>query len=110
MQRLHSINAFPIAASALPALMRPVMQNSLWMLLAGVVLAWFGGEFFVRGGVGLARWLRWPSAVIGVTVAAFGTSTRTLTRALSASSTGSTSITFPVKILPAEAPATPRMR
>lgn len=44
------------------------------MLLAGVVLAWFGGEFFVKGGVGLARWARWPTAVIGVTVAAFGTS------------------------------------
>jgi cation:H+ antiporter len=50
------------------------MQDSLLMLVAGVVLAWFGGEFFVKGGVGLARWARWPTAVIGVTVAAFGTS------------------------------------
>ena len=68
--------------------MRPVMQNSLWMLLAGVVLAWFGGEFFVRGGVGLARWLRWPSAVIGVTVAAFGTSSPELLVAIHAALDG----------------------
>lgn len=58
------------------------------MLLAGVVLAWFGGEFFVRGGVGLARWLRWPSAVIGVTVAAFGTSSPELLVAIHAALDG----------------------
>jgi cation:H+ antiporter len=44
------------------------------MLLAGVILAWFGGSLFVDGAVGMARWARWPVAVIGVTVAAFGTS------------------------------------
>jgi len=64
------------------------MHTSLWMLLAGVVLAWFGGEFFVRGGVGLARWLRWPSAVIGVTVAAFGTSSPELLVAIHAALEG----------------------
>jgi len=58
------------------------------MLLAGVVLAWFGGEFFVRGGVGLARWLRWPSAVVGVTVAAFGTSSPELLVAVHAALDG----------------------
>lgn len=58
------------------------------MLLAGVVLAWFGGEFFVRGGVGLARWLRWPSAVVGVTVAAFGTSSPELLVAVHAALEG----------------------
>lgn len=51
-----------------------IMQDSMLLLLAGVVLAWFGGEMFVKGGVGLAHWARWPTAVIGVTVAAFGTS------------------------------------
>ncbi|MFC5457396.1 sodium:calcium antiporter [Prosthecobacter fluviatilis] len=50
------------------------MTESVCYLIAGVVLAWFGGELFVRGGVGLAAWARWPAAVIGVTVAAFGTS------------------------------------
>ena len=58
------------------------------MLAVGVVLAWFGGEFFVRGGVGLARWLRWPSAVIGVTVAAFGTSSPELLVAIHAALDG----------------------
>jgi len=50
------------------------MILSLFLLLAGVVLAWLGGTLFVDGVVELARWARWPVAVIGVTVAAFGTS------------------------------------
>ena len=50
------------------------MNEAILYLIAGVVLAWCGGELFVRGGVGLAAWARWPTAVIGVTVAAFGTS------------------------------------
>ncbi|HRH97634.1 MAG TPA: calcium/sodium antiporter [Prosthecobacter sp.] len=50
------------------------MQEHLLMLIAGVVLAWFGGEIFVKGGVGIAHWAHWPKAVVGVTVAAFGTS------------------------------------
>lgn len=64
------------------------MGTSLLLLLAGVIFAWFGGEFFVRGGVGLARWLRWPSAVIGVTVAAFGTSSPELIVAIDAALEG----------------------
>jgi cation:H+ antiporter len=64
------------------------MQSSLILLVAGVLLAWFGGEFFVKGGVGLARWLRWPSAVIGVTVAAFGTSSPELLVAIHAALEG----------------------
>jgi cation:H+ antiporter len=64
------------------------MYTFLGMLLAGVVLAWFGGDCFVRGGVGLARWLRWPSAVIGVTVAAFGTSSPELIVAIHAAQEG----------------------
>lgn len=70
------------------------MQTSLLMLLVGVVLAWFGGEFFVRGGVGLARWLRWPSAVIGVTVAAFGTSSPELLVAIHAALDGAPEISL----------------
>ena len=50
------------------------MTTSILFLVAGVLLAWFGGMLFVDGSVGLARWARWPVAVIGVTVAAFGTS------------------------------------
>ena len=50
------------------------MLFSIFLLLVGVVLAWVGGTLFVDGSVGLAKWARWPVAVIGVTVAAFGTS------------------------------------
>lgn len=64
------------------------MTEAIWYLLAGVVLAWFGGELFVRGGVGLAAWARWPTAVIGVTVAAFGTSTPELMVAIHAACDG----------------------
>lgn len=64
------------------------MTTSILLLLAGVVLAWFGGTLFVDGGVGLARWARWPVAVIGVTVAAFGTSSPELMVAIHAARDG----------------------
>lgn len=43
-------------------------------LLIGLALAGFGGEMFVKGAVGLASWLRVPAGIIGLTVAAFATS------------------------------------
>lgn len=64
------------------------MTTSILLLLAGVVLAWFGGSLFVDGAVGLARWARWPVAVIGVTVAAFGTSSPELMVAIQAARDG----------------------
>lgn len=64
------------------------MTQSVLLLLAGVVLAWFGGTLFVDGAVSLARWARWPVAVIGVTVAAFGTSSPELMVAIQAASDG----------------------
>jgi cation:H+ antiporter len=64
------------------------MTQSILLLLAGVVLAWFGGTLFVDGAVGLARWARWPVAVIGVTVAAFGTSSPELMVAIQAAIDG----------------------
>ncbi|MES2467493.1 MAG: calcium/sodium antiporter [Verrucomicrobiota bacterium] len=64
------------------------MTYSILLLLAGVVLAWFGGSLFVDGSVGLARWARWPVAVIGVTVAAFGTSSPELMVAIQAAADG----------------------
>lgn len=64
------------------------MTQSIFLLLAGVVLAWFGGTLFVDGAVGLARWARWPVAVIGVTVAAFGTSSPELMVAIQAAIDG----------------------
>lgn len=64
------------------------MTTSILLLFAGVVLAWFGGSLFVDGAVGLARWARWPVAVIGVTVAAFGTSSPELMVAIQAAVDG----------------------
>ena len=58
------------------------MMTSILLLLAGVLLAWLGGALFVDGAAGLARWARWPAAVVGVTVAAFGTSSPELMVAL----------------------------
>lgn len=64
------------------------MTESILYLIAGVVLAWFGGEIFVKGGVGIAHWARWPKAVVGVTVAAFGTSSPELMVAVNAALDG----------------------
>jgi cation:H+ antiporter len=64
------------------------MLTSILLLMVGVVLAWFGGSLFVDGAVGLARWARCPVAVIGVTVAAFGTSSPELMVAIQAAVDG----------------------
>lgn len=64
------------------------MLISVLMLAAGIMLAWFGGELFVRGGVSLAAWARWPASVVGVTVAAFGTSSPELLVAVNAALDG----------------------
>lgn len=64
------------------------MTAALLLLLAGVLLAWLGGSLFVDGAVGLARRARWPAAVVGVTVAAFGTSAPELMVAVQAAVDG----------------------
>ena len=64
------------------------MLTALLLLLAGVVLAWLGGTLFVDGSVGLARWARWPTSVVGVTMAAFGTSSPELMVAIQAARDG----------------------
>ena len=64
------------------------MIVSVSLLLVGVVLAVIGGSLFVDGAVALARWARWPVAVIGVTVAAFGTSSPELMVAVQAAVDG----------------------
>jgi len=70
------------------------MTISILFLLAGVVLAWLGGSLFVDGAVGLARWARWPVAVIGVTVAAFGTSSPELMVAIQSAREGAPQISL----------------
>lgn len=64
------------------------MVVSILLLLAGAVLAWIGGSLFVDASVGLAKWARWPVAVIGVTVAAFGTSSPELMVAIQSAVNG----------------------
>jgi len=62
------------------------------VLIAGVVCAGLGGEFFVRGSVGLARWLRVAPGIIGATVAAFSTSSPELSVSVNAAVTGNSQI------------------
>lgn len=49
-------------------------MNDFLLLLGGVACAAVGGELFVRGSVGMARWAGVRPAVVGLTVAAFATS------------------------------------
>ena len=50
------------------------MTWAILSLLAGVVLAGLGGELFLRGVLGFARWMRIPSAIAAATLGAFATS------------------------------------
>jgi cation:H+ antiporter len=43
------------------------------LLAAGIICAAIGGELFVRGVVGIARWARVLAGIIGATFAAFAT-------------------------------------
>jgi cation:H+ antiporter len=54
------------------------------------VWCWRGSavNFLSKAVSGLARWARWPTAVIGVTVAAFGTSSPELLVAIHAALDG----------------------
>jgi cation:H+ antiporter len=63
-------------------------MGDVLILLAGVAVAALGGEFFVRGAVGLAVGLRVPAGIIGVTVAAFATSSPELSVGVNAARDG----------------------
>jgi cation:H+ antiporter len=67
-------------------------MNDVVLLLLGVLCAALGGELFVRGVVGVARWARVPAGLIAVTVAAFATSSPELAVAISAAEQGTPSI------------------
>jgi cation:H+ antiporter len=60
------------------------VQSNLFLLGLGLACAALGGELFVRGLLGIARWLRIPAGVIGATLAAFATSSPELTVAVNA--------------------------
>ena len=63
-------------------------MNDYAALILGVACAGFGGELFVRGSVGLAQWARIGPGIVGVTVAAFATSSPELSVSLNAALAG----------------------
>lgn len=63
-------------------------MNDYLALALGIACAGLGGEFFIRGTVGLARWLRVSAGIIGVTVTAFATSSPELSVAISSALSG----------------------
>ncbi|HMO79224.1 MAG TPA: calcium/sodium antiporter [Pyrinomonadaceae bacterium] len=67
-------------------------MNDYLLFVLGVIAAGVGGEFFVRGAVGLAKWARIPAGIIGATIAAFATSSPELAIAINASLDGTPQI------------------
>ncbi|MDO4787813.1 MAG: calcium/sodium antiporter [Johnsonella sp.] len=65
---------------------------NLVLLLIGFLLLVKGADFFVEGSSSLARLLRVPSAIIGLTVVAFGTSTPESAVSITAAIQGSNNI------------------
>ena len=63
-------------------------MNPYLSLFIGVVCAGVGGELFVRGLVGLARWARISAGIIATSVAAFATSSPELSVAVGAALSG----------------------
>jgi cation:H+ antiporter len=68
------------------------MFDSVFVLLGGLTLAAAGGEFFVRGVVGIARWARVPAGIVAVTFAAFATSAPELSVSVNAALAGTPNI------------------
>lgn len=64
------------------------MLFDIAMLVAGLVLLVFAGDYLVKGAVGLAENLGIPALIIGLTIAAFGTSAPELFVALQSALTG----------------------
>ena len=65
---------------------------SYFLLLIGLVTLIAGGEFLVRGAVGVAQKFRLSSLVIGMTVVSFGTSAPELIVSIKAALYGSSEI------------------
>jgi cation:H+ antiporter len=64
------------------------MTLGVGALLAGLVLAALGGELFVRGLVGVARWARIAPGIVALTLAAFATSSPELSVSVNAAHEG----------------------
>jgi cation:H+ antiporter len=69
-------------------------MNEYAALALGVVFAGVGGELFVRGTVGVARWARVSPAIVSATFAAFATSSPELSVAVTSASLGRPEISF----------------
>ena len=67
-------------------------MNDYVALASGIVCAGIGGELFVRGAVGLAGWARVSPGLIGVTVAAFATSSPEMAVSISSALAGTPQI------------------
>ena len=68
------------------------MFLDIMMLIAGLVLLVFAGDYLVKGAVGLAENLGIPSLIIGLTIVAFGTSAPELVISLSSALGGAPDI------------------
>jgi cation:H+ antiporter len=69
-------------------------MNDYLVLAIGVVFAGAGGEAFVRGIVGAARWARVSPGIVGVTVVAFATSSPELAVSVTAALAGTPEISL----------------
>ena len=68
------------------------MGVTVILLLVGFFLLVKGADFFVDGASSLARYLRIPSVIVGLTIVAFGTSAPELSVSISAAMQGSNEI------------------
>jgi cation:H+ antiporter len=64
------------------------MTMTICFLIVGLFAAAAGGEFLVRGAIGIAQWLRMPARLVGCTVAAFATSSPELSVAVKSAMAG----------------------
>jgi cation:H+ antiporter len=71
-----------------------IVMNDYVALIVGIICAGIGGELFVRGAVGLARWTRVSPGIIGATVVAFATSSPELSVAVNAAMAGNPNISL----------------
>jgi len=63
-------------------------MNDYLALILGVICAGIGGELFVRGAVGIANWIRVSPGIVGVTIAAFATSSPELSVSITSAIAG----------------------
>lgn len=69
-------------------------MNNYLTLTVGILCAGIGGELFVRGVVGVARWVRVSAGIVGATLAAFATSSPELSVAITAAMAGKPQISL----------------